>query len=107
MKSLIVSIFLLISICSGYYYVYAACCAWTDRDACSSCPEGYYSGCVTEGKKCDCDCAESASEAAEKFSFGNYEIQKYIEGNFQKIVKDTRRYRFHDFKGIKISITSP
>ena len=85
----------------------SACCAWDDRDACASCPDGYWSGCVTNGTKCDCDCSKSSSETAEKMSYGNSPLQQYIKNNIQRIIKDTNLYRYHDYQGTKISITPP
>lgn len=107
MKFLVILLFMVIFLGFGSQVSYAACCAWKDRDACATCPPGYFSGCVTKGTTCDCDCTESASETAEKMSYGDYNLRKYIEKNFDDIIYDTKHYRFHDFKGIKISITPP
>ena len=107
MKSLVALLSLILFLCFGSNLSYAACCAWTDRDACASCPDGYYSACITKGNECDCDCAKSSSETAEKMSYGDYNVRKYIEKNFEKIINDTKFYRYHDFQGIRISITPP
>ena len=99
-------IFVFMIVLAGFgHHVYAACCAWDDRDACASCPVGYYSGCVTKGAECNCDCTKSASEIAKKMSYGDYKIRVYIEKNFRKIIQDTKYYRYHDFQGMKLSIT--
>jgi len=105
MKSLVILLFMVIFLGFGYHVSAAACCAWDDRNACASCPEGYYSGCVTKGTECNCDCTKSASETAEKMSYGDYRLRDYIEKNFGKIIQDTKYNRFHDFQGMKLSIT--
>ena len=106
MKKLMVFLCLIVLLCSGHL-AFAACCAWDDRDACASCPAGYFSGCVTKSTKCDCSCAESSQEATSNMSGGDCQFQRYIQQNFDTIIKDTQYKRFHKYKGIKISITPP
>lgn len=103
---------IIVILASAFLYsaAHAACCAWDDREACASCPEGYASGCVTEGSKCTCDCAETVNELAEKLSLGNREIQNFISKNFDEIVIQTQRqgyYRSYRYPNIRVTITPP
>jgi len=93
---------------SWHDQVNGACCAWDDRKACASCPEGYFSGCKTKGNECNCDCAKSASELSKKLGQGDTRLQFYIENNFRKIVRDTFYYGYHqEYPELKITITPP
>ena len=67
------SSFLLANAVSG------ACCAWDDRDACSNCPQGYISGCRTEGNKCRCSCAENERALFETLGVEAEELHR-VEG---------------------------
>lgn len=103
---------IIVILASAFLYsaAHAACCAWDDREACASCPEGYASGCVTEGNKCTCNCAKTANELAEKLSLGNREFQNFVSNNFDEIVIQTQRqgyYRSYSYPNIRVTITPP
>ena len=103
--AIIVAVFILFS---WHEQVNGACCAWDDRTACASCPEGYFSGCKTNGNICNCDCAKSESELAEKLAQGDTGIQFYIQNNFEKIIRDTALYGYHkEYPQLRITITPP
>jgi len=85
-----------------------ACCAWTDRNACATCPTGYSSGCKTEGNQCRCDCAQNASELAAKLAAEDRQLQRYIESNLEQIIRDTQQRGFHEPRpGLRITVTPP
>ena len=85
------------------------CCSWSDRKACASCPDGYSSGCVTKDDSCNCDCAKSESELANRLAnrFDDSEIEYVIRNNYDRIVRDTKRYGYYDYGRGKISISLP
>jgi len=87
----------------------SSCCSWDDKKACASCPNGYASGCVTKKDTCNCACAENEFELAIKLakSFGDSYIGNHIRNNFNRIMRDTDRYGYHEYNNIKISITTP
>jgi hypothetical protein len=110
MKILIGAMIVILTLFISYFHAYAACCAWDDKNACASCPEGYSSGCVTEGNNCTCDCAKNENEMAQKLSKGDRRIQYLIMNNFSQIVRDTQSqgyFRSYDLPNIKITISPP
>jgi hypothetical protein len=113
MKSKLVSYAIIVMTTAVLLYpvprtVAAACCAWKDRQACASCPSGYFSGCRTEKDRCNCYCEQGASQLAAKLARDDKELQSYIESNFRQITFDTQRFGFHDAgREIRITITPP
>ena len=110
MKILFGTIIITLTFFASHFQVYAACCSWDDKNACASCPDGYSSGCVTEGNNCTCDCAKNENEMAKKLSKGNSRLEYFIRNNFREIVRDTQQrgyFRSYDYPNIRITITPP
>ena len=110
MRVIIYVIIIILTSAFPYSSASAACCAWDDKDACASCPEGYSSGCVTKGNKCTCDCAKTTNELSEKLSFGDRQFRNFISNNFDEIVIQTQQkgyYRSFVYPNVRMTITPP
>jgi len=110
MKTLLGTMIVIMAFFSLSFHASAACCSWSDKTACASCPSGYSSGCVTEGNNCTCDCAKNENEMSKKLSKGNSSLEYFIRNNYGQILRDTNQsgyFRSYDFPDIKISISPP